>query len=84
MSRKKIKHRSEEYYNFIVGFARDNGRVPVLDEIMQGMGVKSRGIVHHHISNLVADGRLTKEDNGRMQLTRYRFQLVRDGEAVTE
>lgn len=82
MSRKNV---SDDYYKFIISFADSNGRMPTLEEIMSGMSKSSKGVVHHHISNLVGRHLLDRDDNGRISFTEYHFKLVRvDSDEVAE
>ena len=56
----------DSYKNKILGFYRDNKRMPAYQEIMSLVGFKSKNAVYKLINKLVADEVLDKDSRGRL------------------
>jgi len=57
-------------YNYIQKFFRDNDHAPTAAEIAEGIGIKSRGVVHRYLKALVSAGliRLLPKRHRNIQL----------------
>ena len=89
MKTKVLTEQSQKVYDFILSYARDNGRMPTVREIGEGLEMASTNTVAKHINRLVYFGLLQKSEYTPrgLEFTRFRFvtQLVPvDGEAVAE
>lgn len=51
----------EKVFRFIREHIRDNGYAPSFAEIAESVGVTSSSTVHHHIEQLVFEGRLRRK-----------------------
>lgn len=47
-----LSPREQDVYNYIVSFIRQNGQAPLLTEIAEGLGIKSKGVIHRYITAL--------------------------------
>jgi SOS-response transcriptional repressor LexA len=51
-----LTKRQREVYDFVVGFIRERGMAPSLDEIGKALGMSSTATIHKHLENLKAKG----------------------------
>lgn len=94
MQTKVLTERSQEVYDFILSYARSNGRMPTVREIGDAVNMSSTNTVAKHIDRLIKFGLLQKSEYTPrgIEFTQYRFvtRLVKNdddamqGEAVTE
>jgi len=53
-----LSPREEDTYQFIRRYIRRHGHGPLLAEIAEGLGIRSRGVAHRYVQALAAAGRL--------------------------
>lgn len=51
--------RRRAIFVFVKGYIKENGFGPSLEEITEGVGVKSKTAVRHHLSNMIEQGVVT-------------------------
>lgn len=56
----------QDYKNKILGFYRDNKRMPVYQEIMKLVGFKSKNAVYKLINKMLDEGIVDKDSRGRL------------------
>ena len=55
--------RERDVYDFIVKYQKSNGYSPLLREVAESIGIKSRGVVHRYIKSLEKLGMITYHSN---------------------
>lgn len=68
--------RRRAIFTYIKTYIKDNGYGPSVDEITEGIGVKSKTAVRSHLTNMLAQGVIT------MQPGKYRSIRIPDGRKV--
>lgn len=58
-----LTQRGKDTLQFIENFMRQNGYAPTMDEIAQGLGIKSVGSAHFYVEQLLKAGELERLDN---------------------
>ena len=58
-----ITMRERDVYNFIVKYQKSNGYSPLLREVADSIGIKSKGVVHRYIKSLEKLGMITYHSN---------------------
>ena len=58
-----LTKKQREVYDYIQGFIENRGYSPSLEEIAQGLGLRSLATVHKHVANLIEKGMLKRAWN---------------------
>ena len=51
-----LTKKEKETYDFIINFQKKRGEFPLLTEIANGIGIKSKGVAHRYVQKLVDQG----------------------------
>jgi repressor LexA len=51
-----LSTRQQDTYRFIRDYITRHGRAPLLEEIAQGLGIRSKGVVHRYVQALAEEG----------------------------
>lgn len=51
-----LSQREQDTYDFIRQYIAEQGRGPLLTEIAEGLGIRSRGVVHRYVQTLAQEG----------------------------
>ncbi len=60
-----LSPREKDTYEFIVRYIREQGQAPLLTEIGEGLGIRSKGVIHRYISALEDAGMIEKTGRHR-------------------
>ncbi len=55
-----LTKKEKETYDFIINFQKKRGEFPLLTEIANGIGIKSKGVAHRYVQKLVDQGQIEK------------------------
>jgi repressor LexA len=56
-----LSQREQDTWDFIRGYIVEHGRGPLLAEIAEGLGIRSRGVVHRYVQAVAEAGLITLE-----------------------
>lgn len=51
-----LSRREKDAYTFICDYIAEHGEGPLLDEVAQGLGIRSRGVAHRYVQTLATKG----------------------------
>ncbi len=51
-----LSRRQQQTFDFVQGYTRRHGHAPLLSEIAQGLGIRSKGVVHRYLQALAREG----------------------------
>ena len=71
----KEKSSVQSVQRIIVGFFRQQRRMPSYQEMLDLLGVKSKSVVHFWINKLIAAGFLERDEKGHLSLTSQSFAI---------
>jgi repressor LexA len=54
-----LSRREQDTYNYIRAFFARHGHAPTLEEIAEGLGIRSKGVVHRYLRAIAEDGLIT-------------------------
>ncbi|MCX4189171.1 transcriptional repressor LexA [Methylophaga sp. OBS3] len=75
-----ITQRGRDTLKFIENYMRENGYAPTMEEIAEGLGIKSVGSAHHYVDQLLKAGELERMDKRSRGL---RLKNITDDEERT-